>query len=121
MPWVRLPSVASRPRHQRHADSDCMWTRFKGYDAKDPTAASRLRLLWSGGCFSSALALACTPVHDLDAYAARGSTASSAAGSAAMAGSGDASDAALPTADEGLPGDGTAPLDTLGDGSAARP
>src|SRR5689334_18848835 len=70
-----------------------MRTRFKGYDAKDPTAASRLRRIWSGGCFASSLAFACTPVHDLDAYAARESTGAAAAGSGAVPGAGDDPDA----------------------------
>lgn len=42
---------------------------------------------------TSSLAFACTPVHDLDAYAARESTAAAAAGSGAVPGAGDDPDA----------------------------
>jgi hypothetical protein len=64
-----------------------MWTSFRGYDARHLAA----------GCFSSSLALACTPLHELSSY----STRASAANDGATTGSRDASDAAASTSTDG--------------------
>jgi hypothetical protein len=103
-----------------------MWTSFKRYDARYVTAISRLRLIGLGGCLSSAWALACTPMHDLNSYTTGTSPALPAADDGATTGPGDASDAAAPTSDDGLPSDETSDDATWddgapGDGSAELP
>jgi hypothetical protein len=98
-----------------------MWTSLEGSDAKCTTRVLRLRRICSGGCLWSSLALACTPVHDLDSYAARESTGSPAAGKGATMGAGAESDASVLISEGGDSSDGTPQAGTPAGSRAGRP